>query len=280
MIARLHLRLLAVSATLVLTACGSSQPAAIDDPDLPLRKAFTDVLGSANSVLYGDLLNYLGNDEAVRIPTRCRGDTCSLGFVRHSDPTRFSVENLDLTIVETRPGIRVVREDGRFTWTDVEVYGGWMQYAFFATQADLFTNPSDPNRGYTRVKAYAVGQSANANPILAGASARWSGLVLGRDLAVSSDRGKALQGTATIEVEFGPTGMKADVLFRDIAVIQSGASRPDMVWRDLVVCEGAFEEYEAPSERIRGRFYGPDQQEVGGIFERDNITGAFGGVRD
>lgn len=30
---------------------------------------------------------------------------------------------------------------------------------------------------------------------------------------------------------------------------------------------------------IEGRFYGADHQEVGGIFERDRLTGAFGGSR-
>jgi hypothetical protein len=272
-------RTLALAAVLALTACGNSDPATMDDPAEPLRDAFARILADADSVLYGDIVNYLGNRAAERIPTRCRADTCSLGFIRYSDPTRFSVENVDLTLVGTRPGIQIVREDGSFEWTDVEVYGGWMRHAFFATQADLFTNPADPNRGYTRVKAYAVGQSPGVNPILTGGSAQWSGLMLGRDLAVGSDRGRALRGDATIRVEFGAAGMAADVLFSGIAVIGSGAARPDMAWRGMPVAAGAFEHYESPSERIRGRFYGPDQQETGGIFERGTITGAFGGVR-
>ena len=270
----------AVATVLALTACGGSEPAVVHDPDAPLRAAFEGILADANSVLYGDLVNYLGNGDAERIPTRCRADTCSIGFIRYSDPTRFSVENLDLTLVGTRPGIRIVREDASFEWTDVEVYGGWMEYAFFATQADLFTNAADPNRGYTRVKAYAVGESSGVNPILTGPTVQWSGLMLGRDLAVGSDRGQALQGDATIRVEFGATGMEADVRFSGIAVIGGGASRPDMEWHDLTLEEGGFERYESPSERIRGRFYGPDQPEVGGIFERGTITGAFGGVRN
>ena len=270
---------LALATMLALSACGGSTPATTEDPAAPLRDAFARILADADSVLYGDLVNYLGNRDAERIPTRCRADTCSLGFIRYSDPTRFSVENVDLTAVGTRPGIRIVREDGSFEWTDVEVYGGWMQYAFFATQADLFTNPADPNRGYTRVKAYAVGESPGVNPILAGGSAQWSGLMLGRDLAVGPDRGQALQGDATIHVEFGAAGMEADVEFSGIAVIASGSARPDMAWRGMTVEAGGFERYESPSERIRGRFYGPEQQEAGGIFEHGTITGAFGGVR-
>ena len=137
-----------------------------------------------------------------------------------------------------------------------------------------------PDRGYTRVKAYAVGEAPGVNPILAGTSAQWLGLMLGRDLAVGSDRGQVLQGDATIHVEFGATGITADVLFSGIAVIGGGAARPDIEWHDLAMEEDAFERHESPSERIRGRFYGPGQQEVGGIFERGTITGALGGVRD
>ena len=52
--------------------------------------------------------------------------------------------------------------------------------------------------------------------------------MLGRDLAVGSDRGQALEGDATIYVEFGATGMEADVRFSGIAVIGGGASR--LIW--------------------------------------------------
>lgn len=80
-------------------------------------------------------------------------------------------------------------------------------------------------------------------------------------------------------MEFGATVTEADVLFSGIAVLGGGAARPGMEWRDMAVEEGAFGRYESPSERIRGRVYGPDQQEFGGIFERGTITGGFGGVR-
>ena len=72
----------ALAAVLALTACGSGEPTRMDDPDAPLRAAFTQILADANSVLYGDLVNYVGNSDAERIPARCRADTCSIGFIR------------------------------------------------------------------------------------------------------------------------------------------------------------------------------------------------------
>jgi len=43
-------------------------------------------------------------------------------------------------------------------------------------------------------------------------------------------------------------------------------------------CYGAFG-WQDDASMIEGRFYGSDHQEVGGIFERNQLTGAFGASR-
>jgi len=43
--------------------------------------------------------------------------------------------------------------------------------------------------------------------------------------------------------------------------------------------EGGFARRKAPGDTVSGRFYGPNAEEVGGVFERDGIAGAFGGRR-
>ena len=35
--------------------------------------------------------------------------------------------------------------------------------------------------------------------------------------------------------------------------------------------------FEADDGSMWGAFFGPEQEEVGGVFERDGMTGAFGG---
>ena len=48
-----------------------------------------------------------------------------------------------------------------------------------------------------------------------------------------------------------------------------------MTWENLPVRNGRFGEgFDDPT--IEGRFYGPNHEEVGGIFERNQIIGAFG----
>ena len=53
-----------------------------------------------------------------------------------------------------------------------------------------------------------------------------------------------------------------------------------MTWHDLIVSGGDFARAIAPDDRISGQFFGPEAQEVAGIFERDGIAGAFGGIRE
>ena len=45
----------------------------------------------------------------------------------------------------------------------------------------------------------------------------------------------------------------------------------------MAVENGGFTWRNAPDDTISGRFCGSDDEEVGGIFERDGIAGAFGG---
>ena len=47
----------------------------------------------------------------------------------------------------------------------------------------------------------------------------------------------------------------------------------------MTVEDGAFTHRDAPDDTISGRFFGPNEEEVGGVFERDGAAGAFGGRR-
>ena len=80
-------------------------------------------------------------------------------------------------------------------------------------------------------------------------------------------------------VDFAATGMTADVELTDIVNIETGDLHHDMAWRGMAVEEGGFGRRNAPDDTITGRFYGPDEEEVGGVFERRGIAGAFGGRR-
>ena len=80
-------------------------------------------------------------------------------------------------------------------------------------------------------------------------------------------------------VEFGGAAIAADVAFSGIATIQTGDPRNDMAWPGMAVEDGGFTRRNAPDDTISGRLCGPGEEEVGGVFERDGVVGAFGGSR-
>ena len=55
-------------------------------------------------------------------------------------------------------------------------------------------------------------------------------------------------------------------------------AKADLHWENIPVAQGAFQARDL-SGSIEGRLYGTDDREVGGIFERDRLIGAFGASR-
>ncbi len=100
----------------------------------------------------------------------------------------------------------------------------------------------------------------------------WTGSVGGLEGAA----GRRVEGVVEIrigdfarpEVDVSFTGMRG----------ADGAARADMRWEDIPVARGAFEASGATGS-IEGRFYGRNHGEVGGVFERNGIVGAFGAER-
>ena len=74
-------------------------------------------------------------------------------------------------------------------------------------------------------------------------------------------------------------GPRYRLQFTDIANAGTDERFGDMAWRSMAVEKGGFGQRNSPDDTISGRFYGPVEEEVGGIFERDGIAGAFGGQR-
>ena len=48
-------------------------------------------------------------------------------------------------------------------------------------------------------------------------------------------------------------------------------------YEDLTLADGAFEG--SGNDQVEGRFYGTEHAEVGGFFNTETVTGAFGGTR-
>ena len=249
-------------------------------PDEQARKTHAAIMGGANTLLMGDRLGWFATDGAVeRARTTCRGDTCAVGFISLSRAGGFRIDNAELELLRERRGVSLAREEGSGTDRDYEAYGGWLEHSLFAARLTLFTDEAGPSRGAAIVTNYSLGHSAGENPVAAGGSARWEGLMLGRDMRASAGRGQAIRGDADVTVDFGAADITVDVEFTGIVNIETGAVLNDMAWRGMAVEEGGFARRNAPDDTVSGRFYGPGEEEVGGVFEHSGVAGAFGGRR-
>ena len=117
-------------------------------------------------------------------------------------------------------------------------------------------------------EAYARGQADARKELL---DALWAG---GGGLADATR--ERIEGDAVIEIDdFARPDV--DIALTGIADA-NGRARSDLLSEDIPVVLGAFHAPDAIGS-IEGQFYGSDHGEVGGIFERDRLIGAFGASR-
>ena len=168
--------------------------------------------------------------------------------------------------------------------TDILSYEGWMRYSTFGVQINIITHgffETGPNRQELTGERYAVGtsigQASDTNPVAGNAT--WEGVMVGGRIGETSEIGDPVRGDATLTYDFGSAHM--DVAFtsiRSIRDVDVPAVYPNMTWQNLPVRDGRFGGgFDDPT--IEGRFYGPNHEEVGGIFQRNRIVGAFGAKR-
>ncbi len=97
-------------------------------------------------------------------------------------------------------------------------------------------------------------------------SATWEGTMVALDPAHQLVRGGA---RLTI----------TDLATPAVDVVLTPDGHAVMTWAALRVTDGGFAARAAAGDSIRGAFYGPAAEEVGGVFERNQLLGAFGAAR-
>ena len=183
-------------------------------------------------------------------------------------------------------------------------YGGWMEHSFFFVRS-LFTRSGGPLNPVTTTSThtYSLGDASGSNPIAG--SATWEGVMVGVDGTENAPTaGNLVTGDATITMD-DFTVPVVDIAFTHIRDTVSGKSHDNFGWEALALEDGVFADHiddvtgEILSDplaieltgrqpppgaltpgQISGQFYGPNHEEVGGVFERNHIVGAFGATRE
>ncbi len=246
------------------------------------------VIKSASSLLLSDYLMLSGTGspkriQAERIQVYCRSPKiCSVGNsrrIRISDISTFTEpEGLvsEAQPVMIKNGVSLAQGRGRakIEGEDFRVvsYGGWLEHSYFAGEAGRF---EEGRR--TPIVFYSIGRASDANSASKTGRGVWKGVMIGADVSATRKRGNVIQGDAEIVIaDF--SNPKVRVEFTEIYDLNAGSHRKDMKWNEIPVTQGSFEDG-SDTNSIKGKFYGPRHEEVGGIFERAQVIGAFGAKR-
>ena len=152
---------------------------------------------------------------------------------------------------------------------EVQTFARWLNGSVFGTtQIEFGATGSEQYR----FVSYAVGLPSSSNPASTG-SATWEGATVA---SIKADRTFIL-GEATITVNF--TDMNVDLVFDEWRGLDNQAlsSMQPITYNDLTLTNGSFT-LSANNEQIQRRFY-ENHNEVGGFFNTEMVTGAFGAKR-
>ena len=237
---------------------------------------------ATNETVISDILAF-GSTAAVRFPTSCSGLVCTVDVLGESHAVDLSqtpdpsndISQLQLVMEHNGVSIGQSRErsdPGTEDQLEIRAYGGWMQYSGFSVEFSADPTVASPEIVMGISGSY--GNSSGTNPSdLSGRTATWTGAVVGADYYLSH----VIHGTATVDVDFAKSDV--DVSFSELVDLDDRTrSIADMSWSDIPVSNGKFSQGSG-ADQIEGQFYGPNHEEVGGIFERNQILGAFGAIR-
>lgn len=283
-----------LSIGLLLSACGgggggrggpSATPVPIELSASQVRAQVAGIGRAADRLLMTDLPIWYGDggtDASTRCPSLTMCDSATDEFSIYFTPERVSEipQDAQVQMRGTRQGVSLVEYSGQSASLlhfglldnvaiDYQSLGGWMEYSFFSTNLWKFERT-----GWQLWGSASTGIEAGSNPI--SGSVVWTGAMVGRvgDLHGNEEPGSRLIGDSRLTFDFVQNDL--DVVLTDIRA-DDGTSYADLTWENVPTRNGLF-----ASGGLQGAFYGPNHEEVGGVFDSQQgrrIVGAFGASR-
>ena len=243
---------------------------------------------SSDTLLMTDVfLTHPSLPQGSRIQTVCGGGLCQAFYDGYRlvgiSLLDFQLSNPadDHRFYTTIGGVNIVdirgRDEEAGIVTDFKTLGGWLDYSAFAVDVNsVVSGVSDgvDLRGTSFAVAYSLGDATGTTPAFGNAT--WTGTMVGGDTSLTAYRGNRIMGDATLTFDLSQSDI--DVAFTNIRDIDEGRLHGHITWQNIPVTSGSFSTGFIGNS-IDGRFYGPNHEEVGGIFERNQIAGAFGAKR-
>ncbi len=151
--------------------------------------------------------------------------------------------------------------------------GGLLDHSAFGVGAGaFFDEPGNrEKRLLSDIVQVSYGGSPGSRPALtASGTATWEGAMVAAD----TEFGHTIIAASTVRVDLDR--MNADVQMSNVVDTDARARLPSFGWTDLSIqTNGTF----GDGRTLSASFYGPDHEEVGGIFTTEELIGAFGAAR-
>ncbi len=250
-----------------------------------IEAALRSVIGASKSEIFG-----IGGPLAT-----CQALDCVQPhniYVRSTSQTpEMDLSGFDF--LGRRNGVALAEKESQSGLTNFFSLRAWMEHSMF-----LLDTARHETFGMTYGLS-SIGDATGTDPAPPDTgSATWSGIMIGAVIPTNPDyEGARVDGDARISIPSlgAETDPSLDIEFTNIRRVDTGAQLADMTWDDVDLADGAFgfpriiEAIDPGDIDIRekalglgiyGQFFGPDHEEVGGVFIRDGINGVFGARRD
>lgn len=247
----------ALNADTLLVSDISRTNSGILDSDIPI----TCVIGRCNNIVIGDAVLTISLDN-IGTPIEERFD-----LTRFNSQYAPVMVHRGVTLAQTRAAGR----DSDNIVVEFLDYGGWLTESAFGVDILTVDNGSDE---ISLLVASSYGDDSGTRPTGTG-TANWNGSMVGMNKA-SKD---LIQGNADISIDFSSNSTNiSSIMFSKVFNITTGNSVTSMDWENVPIrANGTFTS--TTGGDIEGTFYGTGHTEIGGIFNRNDILGAFGATR-
>ena len=225
--------------------------------------------GGTAGVLSGAFFGPAHEEAAGTFHHNAESVTGSFGALRMSDTVTLEEDG------SVKVGF--VGTDDAGTQHSIHEYGDWglwgrqFQEDLFGAFVEKNFRRAGNSFSYWTPTTRVSGTRTGSNPV--SGNAVW----LGGVRAFDTNHGGYLpvSGSARLEVDF--TDATIDVDFTDF-----DTDHDDMSWQGIQLTGGSFQDtqYSPTYQTIEGAFYGEEHQGAAGKFDRDNLRGVFGAVRN
>ena len=262
----MYTRVTAVIVAMLAAGCAGSDsgPDMATAPEPPLESAYR-TLATYNSVV---TTSFHTEGIAEGVVALCSSRDCITDETLPELPFTGQVE-----------GPYTARMLGEATWTpqgetggieiwelDPASYGGWLDHSFFLIARTAF---GDRNM----LVGQMFGRLYDGTPLPVEGTASYAGAMVGTDVLSAAN----YRGDARLEVDFADASL--DATFSGIEDIDTGQSLDDVTYDDMFLIPESYAAVGGvprTGDYINARFYGPDHEELTGVFGKGTLIGAFG----